>query len=385
MTRYHLSLLVLALTWQPLNAIPPFARKYGLTCMSCHDPVPRLTAFGEQFAARGFTLGEDDTTGMTTLGDPLLALNTAFPIGVRFDAWVRYVTGAGGQADFRSPWTMKLLSGGQVARGISYYFYLMMAEDGTIGALEDAWVMFRQPLGVPADVTIGQFQVIDPLWKRETRLTLEDYAVLRQRIGSSPARLTYDRGIVVSTALTGSTTMFAEVVNGNGIPAAGADENFDSDAPKTGAVIVTQAVGPFQLGLLGYYGNQDVTPAAGPTRRNRTRMIGPAIRYEGASLAAGAQVLYRDDSDPELDGPGPSTETRGGFAEVSWWPRGRGTRLAVTGLYNRVSSDDSAARVETATLNTSWLAARNVRLAAEVTWDLTAERAGFALGVVTAY
>lgn len=36
------------------SAIPAFARKYGASCSLCHAPFPRLTAFGERFAANGF-------------------------------------------------------------------------------------------------------------------------------------------------------------------------------------------------------------------------------------------------------------------------------------------------------------------------------------------
>ncbi len=380
MKRMGLTLLVAAVLAAPADAIPAFARRHNLTCMTCHDPIPRLNAFGERFAAQGFMLMEGDTTGMTSLGDPLLMMNTSFPIAFRFDAYARYVSGTGGQTDFQTPWTVKLLSGGQVARNISYYVYLMMAEDGTMGALEDAWVAFRQPLGVPADVTVGQFQLIDPLWKREARITLDDYAVLRQHIGSSPSNLTYDRGIMVSAAPWESTGLFAQLVNGNGIGAATASGSFDNDASKAGVLIATQAVGPMTLGLLGYYGRQSLTGV-----RNTTRMVGPMAKVDRGNVALGVQYVYRDDSDAEFDAAGSLTTTHGGFAEVSWWPQGRGNRLLFTGLYNRVESGDPLAHVETATLNASWLAARNMRLAAEGTWDFLADRAGIALGVVTAF
>jgi len=386
MRRFALALLTLAVAAAPADAIPAFARKYNLTCLTCHDPIPRLTAFGEQFAARGFTLSDEDTAGMTSLGDPLLMLNTTFPIAVRFDAYTRYVSGTGSRTDFQTPWTVKLLSGGPVARNISYYIYLMMAEDGQIGSLEDAWVMFRTPLGVPADVTVGQFQLIDPLWKREARLTLQDYAVLRQRIGDSPSNLTYERGLMVSAAPTTSTAIFAEVVNGNGIGGAQASGTFDSDAPKSAALIATRTVGPLQLGLLTYYGRQEFTPANQVTARgNRTRMVGPAVKVEHGPLTAGAQFVYRDDTDPDFSAGGSRVVTRGGFAEVSWWPRGRGSRYTLTGLYNWVESGDPAAKHESAAFNASWLAARNVRLAAEGAWDFLADRAELALGIVTAF
>ena len=48
--------------------------------------------------------------------------------------------------------------------------------------------------GVPVDLQVGQFQISDPLFKRELRLSFEDYAVYRARIGAVPTDLTYDRG-----------------------------------------------------------------------------------------------------------------------------------------------------------------------------------------------
>jgi len=44
--------------------------------------------------ARGYLLTDDDTAGTTSLGDPLLTLQTTLPLAIRFDA---YVTAQGGQ------------------------------------------------------------------------------------------------------------------------------------------------------------------------------------------------------------------------------------------------------------------------------------------------
>ena len=34
-----------------VEAIPAFARKYRVSCSLCHSTIPRLTAFGEEFAS----------------------------------------------------------------------------------------------------------------------------------------------------------------------------------------------------------------------------------------------------------------------------------------------------------------------------------------------
>ncbi len=370
---------------RPLEAIPAFARRYGTPCSLCHDPIPRLTAFGEQFAARGFRLADDDTTGTTSLGDPLLRLQQTFPLAVRFDAYVRAQGGTTVDSDFQTPTVVKLFSGGPLADDVSYYFYLLLAEDGVTGPIEDAWVMFRAPLGLPADVTVGQFQVADPLWKRELRITLENYQILSQRIGAGVANLSYDRGVLVSGSVGATTGFAAEVVNGNGIGEAEGG-TWDGDSPKTGALFLTQQLGPARLGVLAYYGSQRFTPAGAPASRvNRTRMLGPALNLSRGGFDLGGQFLWRDDTNPLFLGAASPARTRGGVVEAMWWPLGRGNRALVTGLYNAIASDDAAAEYETVTINGSWLYARNIRLAAEATYDFTAGQPRVALGLVTAF
>src|SRR3982074_1235415 len=41
------------------NAIPAFARKYGLACSACHTAWPELNAFGQRFRDNGYQLMND--------------------------------------------------------------------------------------------------------------------------------------------------------------------------------------------------------------------------------------------------------------------------------------------------------------------------------------
>jgi hypothetical protein len=139
-----------------------------------------------------------------------------------------------------------------------------------------------------------------------------------------------------------------------------------------------------RIGGVGYFGAQRLS-LAGNTRRNRTWMTGPALQLEHGPFQVNAQYVWRYDSDPTFDNAFPKARTNGGFVEALWWPSGRGGRLTATGLYNRVESDADQANYETATLNVSWLARRNVRLAGEVTWDFILDHPRAALGFVTAF
>jgi hypothetical protein len=50
--------LLLAVS-QPANALPAFARKYGLRCSACHESWPMLNYFGQKFKDNGYQLMND--------------------------------------------------------------------------------------------------------------------------------------------------------------------------------------------------------------------------------------------------------------------------------------------------------------------------------------
>jgi hypothetical protein len=85
--------------------------------------------------------------------------------------------------DFASPYIIKLLSGGELSERISYYFYFYFSERGEVAGVEDAFLMYNDLFGIDLDIYLGQFQVSDPLFKRELRLSLEDYVLYTSQIG----------------------------------------------------------------------------------------------------------------------------------------------------------------------------------------------------------
>ena len=56
---FALALIFLALSSQDANAIPAFARKYGLRCSACHESWPMLNYFGQKFKDNGYQLMND--------------------------------------------------------------------------------------------------------------------------------------------------------------------------------------------------------------------------------------------------------------------------------------------------------------------------------------
>ncbi|MBI4916736.1 MAG: hypothetical protein HY825_12885, partial [Acidobacteria bacterium] len=80
--------LLAVLSARDAGAIPAFARKYQLSCSTCHAPFPRLKPYGEEFAARGFRMedaSKEPSRATFDVGDPLLTLSRDLPLAVRFD------------------------------------------------------------------------------------------------------------------------------------------------------------------------------------------------------------------------------------------------------------------------------------------------------------
>jgi hypothetical protein len=373
---------VLGLAFEEASAIPAFARKYKFSCTTCHAPAPRLKDFGTDFADNGFQLpdGEEPKRAYRDTGDEFLTLQTDLPLAVRFDAYLGYEDYDGEDAisDFKTPWGMKLLSGGNIAPDVGYYFYFYMSERGEVAGLEDAYVHFNDLGGIPLDVLVGQFQICDPMMKRELKLTVEDYDVYRVTPGYSGANLTYDRGVLVSWAAPFGIGLIGQVVNGNGKPEAGEDRTYDNDQDKGYAGRATWGWGPVGIGGFYYTTVENIQDQFD----NDVEIFGPdaTIAFGEVAFFTG-QYLYRTDSRP-LDAAD-EVETQGIVAELVVQPWGPDAKDHFVLLYNWIDSDlepadfamedfDDADR-EAWTLSWSHLHRRNLRMVAEGTWDVERE------------
>jgi len=370
------------------QAIPAFARKYRQSCTTCHDPFPRLKPYGEEFAGRGFRMepGAEPARATMEVGDDLLQLPRDFPLAVRFDGFVDAASKRSPQLDFQAPMVFKALTGGAIAEGVSYYAYFIIENGGEAMGLEDAWVQFSDVFGLPVDLVVGQFQLCDPIVKRELRLIRSDYDILTVRPGTRDlsANLTYDRGLIAVWRAPAELEVTAMVTNGNGIGPGG--ETFDDDRYKVYGLRLARAFGPVKLGAFGSVGKR-LDPAAGSGLVNTTVFWGPDVTVElGPDLTVSGQWLSRHDSNAFFDPANTGeTSTRGGWVEAVWLPLGSNGRLAVNGLYSRVTSDDPAARANAGAVGVSFLARRNVRLVAEARYDWQAEQVQGSIGTVLAY
>ncbi|MDH4131547.1 MAG: hypothetical protein OEV95_07045 [Gemmatimonadota bacterium] len=374
----------------PAGAIPAFARRYKVSCQLCHNPIPKLTDFGYQFAANGYRMAaaEEPHDSIAT-GDELLTLLKEVPLAIRLDMYAQLYADGNAAVDFQTPYGLKLLSGGPVTKKISYYFYTFLVERGDIGGVEDAFIHVNDIAGAPVDLMAGQFQVSDPLFKRELRLEFEDYAVYRARVGLVPANLTYERGIMATADLAGFT-LTGQVLNGNGVEPAQPNRHFDVDASKNVFGHITRdIVSALRLGVFGYYGRSH-----GNDLTDETRMVGVDGTLSLGIVEVNGQYIHRRDDQPTYTPGEPEVTLNGGFGEVIVRPAG--SRFFGYGLYNLVSADQplvdvgeggppNVSRYETVAGGVGYLASRNVKLNTEVQYDLEQESARFTLGLVLAY
>lgn len=370
-----------------LQAIPAFARRYKISCSTCHAPFPKLKEYGEDFAGAGMILKEEEKDrDYISAGDDLLWLNRDFPIGVRMEAYGVYEQDNDVETDLQSPWGVKLLTGGALYKNIGYYFYFYMSERGEVAGIEDAYIHFDNIFGANLDVMVGQFQTSDPLMKRELRLTFEDYVIYKTRVGASNTNLAYDRGImlVYGIDLTG-TELAGQIVNGNGRAEAGDNHKFDQDRGKNLGFRINQDVfGLFSIGGYVYQGTETDTSGA----ENEIRYWGPDMNLTIGPVEITAQHLRRKDDYSPVAGKVPYggvINTEGNIVEVIYAPQLDKSRYYITALYNSVDSDMKRLNYETVTLSATYLMARNLRLTAEYTRNLEYDKNRLVLGIVSGF
>jgi hypothetical protein len=253
-----------------------------------------------------------------------------------------------------------------------------------VAGVEDAIIHFNNLGNTEFDLAVGQFQVSDPLFKRELRLTFEDYEIYKGKPGLSGANLTYDRGIAASYGFNFGLDLVGMVVNGNGIKPAGDDRLFDIDSYKSYAFRALQGLGMVNIGAFVYSGKESSLEATNPD--NNIVIYGPDFTIGSDIIELNAQYLYREDDHARSAAEGGGKiKTNGGFAELIYMPQADQSKFLFTLLYNKIESDDDNLDYETGTFSVSHMAARNVRLLAEFTYDLNNKKSRFTLGIASAF
>ena len=389
--------LVATCIWhEPVDAMPAFARQYGVSCNVCHAAYPRLNEFGETFAGdMNFRLPNWREHTVQT-GDETLALPKSLPLALRLQAFIQGREGesidpvsgntdADSSLDFQSPYLLKLLSSAPLTDNISYYVYAIFAEKGgnTEVIVEDAWFSYDDLFDTGVGAQLGQFQVSDLMFPREVRMTFQDFMAYRI------AGITYDRGILFGKGL-GPVDLSLGFVNGNGIEQnfninspgyKRPDRMFDNDTQKSVFGRLGTNFGPVSVGLFGLSGSQRnaTGPAGLDTGQRRTDKIVAGIDLSGkidTNWYWFGQYLWNSWDgflDPTID-----YEWSGGFAGVDYI---RSEKWVFSALVNHTDAGDlkntdtiyEGIDMRAVTFTTSYFFTRNVKGQIEVNLDLLNE------------
>jgi hypothetical protein len=371
-----------------INGIPAFARKYQISCQVCHAPaIPHLKSFGEEFAANGYRMTKYESPRYyIPTGDEKLSLFREVPLAIRFDGHIQYNFDNTGKTDFAAPYILKLLSSGELSEKISYYFYFLMNEGGSIVGIEDAFMIFRDVFKSGINFYIGQFQASDPLFMSELRCTFEEYKIYDVSPGNSVTKLKYERGIMFEKTFKTGTTIQAEILNGCGIDQGA----FDTDNHKNLMFRVSQAAGKnASVGLFYYAGREDLRDLTSPFTSNIS-MFGPDLKVNFSDkFQLNVQYVRRTDTEVYIEADGskhPDAKTQGGFAELIFSPKGDMSKWYLDGLVNFVNSDIPELDYSSATVHAGYLLRRNMKLVTEFTYQFSGTKYGRAsVGFVSAF
>jgi hypothetical protein len=374
------ALVLIGFSWfspRPADANPGFARRYGISCNMCHIGFPRLNDTGKAFAGNGYRFeGEDISKYAVNTGDPFLNLIPQIQFAVRVDTYLLWRNEGPVHSDFQAPFVAKLISYGLISQKISYYFYYLLTENGSVGGVEDAFIYFNNMIGdLDLDLMIGQNQVMDPIFSREQRLTYQDINIYTVALSKSNFNLTYDRGLTLTyNNEWGGATL--AVLNGNGIGEGDRRDEFDNNSYKNqmGRVSVNLPpemfswIGspPVTVGLFGYNG-MSTDPATGID--DRFYRFGPDLAFSiNDRYYFVGNLILGEDRNPDFNPLPRAVRLAGGFAELLYKYSDRW--LAVL-LYNRVSSSEKP-EIESnlVTANLTHYLFRNFKLFVEYTHDL---------------
>lgn len=384
-----LIVIISIINFVDLLSIPAFARKYNISCQTCHSPMPRLKAFGDEFAINGFAFPDKPATRyFVETGDDQLSLIRDFPLAVRLDMHLTYKTDSDfNKTDLQSPYLLKILSGGEFTKDVAYYFYFYISERGKLVGLEDAYLMFNNLFNKDFDFYLGQFQISDPLFKRELRLTLEDYEIYKTKVGNSLANLAYDRGIMLTYGLESGTDIIFEIVNGNGIHEANVLKEFDKDPYKNYFGRISQDIGEnIRIGAFGYLAKEEIEDNFTNIIDDKITMWGPdlTLNYNDI-LELNLQYAWRKDTKANHIIMHDNIKTQGAFAELIYTPMGDESKWYLVGLFNWVESDLNYLNYKSSAFHIGYLFRRNMRMVGEYKYDFINKSNLFSVGIVSAF
>jgi len=189
-------------TCGPANALPAFARKYGMPCSSCHEAWPKLSPFGQQFKDNGYQMGNDRDA-------PIFQQPAYWPVTFRITPiWHResndktQVDGSNGVGGNEATVTthgfdwsgLDFHTAGTLAN--NYSFYVLPSSDNTAAFhFESVWARIDNIGGSSwINVKLGKFE-LDNLLSEKRILTLTNISGVYTNYHFQPVGEAYKFGI----------------------------------------------------------------------------------------------------------------------------------------------------------------------------------------------
>ena len=190
-----------------------------MSCTTCHAPFPRLKPFGEEFGeASPMPPGEEPARAELDLGDPLLQLPRELPLAIRFDGFATLQGNPSRRpTDLQAPWVV----GASWPAARSPRAWRCTATTSWSRARpassRTCTSELSGPFGLPVDILLGQFQLCNPIAKRELRTRAARLRNPEDARGRLARQYHLRPGRWRSPAGSARISAVATVTNGNGI------------------------------------------------------------------------------------------------------------------------------------------------------------------------
>jgi hypothetical protein len=338
-------ILLVSIVATRAEAIPAFARKYGMSCSACHVAYPVLNQQGIIFRDNGYQFGleKDEPTALSGAYVPLAARTVpAYQFTHATNQpgeWGKATTRTGGLA---TP-TLDLMAAGTFGKDVAFLAVLAGFSPDEAGSIESAWGRVSNVAGTGwLNVRFGKFELDLPMSERRDILRTSGHAVYAARFPTSAVAFSLtsnQTGVELEGHDARSLTRYSlALVNPNGDPGGrGAWSSPLAYAHVSRAFELDSDVLPWlKLGAHGAMGwwptrfataGGAVQPGTGHDYRRYSRV---GAELQGIFGSASTPFMWtavatrgqEEASAPDVD-PAAATEKNtftGGYLEVLWVP-----------------------------------------------------------------
>jgi len=317
------------------QAIPAFARRYGVQCHFCHEGYPKLNNMGKRFKERGFRMANED---------PFDAAKWIGSVPASVRAWGNQLLVE--DLEDASTGYAKVISAGNLGKRVSYWVddaVLVTEGDDAFTHIKptNAWLR----LDVVSDEKLylkgGRIELDVPFTQIRSP-HLFSYDVYQAATGFESDNIgSYQDGVEIGGALPREWRWSAAVVKGRNDRAA---EVFSDDASKFDANVFlrgSKRVDRNRFGGFFYFGRNTLARSTEVVWKNKLQRYGlDADVWVGSKLNLYGVYMHGRDSNPYASaarptGTGIAQTFDGGFLQADYHLL---TRLVLTARLNAVSA-----------------------------------------------